>query len=98
MQEVTKLMEEYFRTVTPEQFEKDLIDAGILDCPDEFEFMVQGDPIFFQGQLSISNKLKITEDVIKSQITNTQPVTINMTEVYEPYMSESQYVIPRRVA
>jgi hypothetical protein len=33
MIEVTRLMEEYFKTVTPEQFEKDLIDAGIEECP-----------------------------------------------------------------
>lgn len=35
MDEVTKVMDEYFRTVTPEQFEKDLIEAGINNCPDK---------------------------------------------------------------
>lgn len=35
MKEVHKIMMEYFKTVTPEQFEQDLLDAGILECPDK---------------------------------------------------------------
>lgn len=34
MDEVNKVMEKYFKTVTPEQFEKDLKEAGIENCPD----------------------------------------------------------------
>ena len=35
MNKITKIMDEYFKTVTPEQFEKDLIEAGIENCPDK---------------------------------------------------------------
>jgi len=35
MDKVAKIMDEYFETVTPEQFEKDLIEAGIENCPNK---------------------------------------------------------------
>jgi hypothetical protein len=35
MKDVSKIMGEYFETVTPKQFEKDLEDAGILECPNK---------------------------------------------------------------
>lgn len=35
MQDVSKVMDQYFATVTSEQLEKDLENAGILDCPEK---------------------------------------------------------------
>ncbi len=38
--EVAQIMDEYLNTVSPEQFKKDLEEAGILDCPDTMSFDV----------------------------------------------------------
>lgn len=98
MVEVTKLMEEYFRTVTPEQFEKDLLDAGILQCPDRFEFEVKGDPCVFLSQILFNDRLKV-KDVLTFQTIDTKPITINvLNTAYSPYMNESQYVLSGKVA
>lgn len=35
MNDVSKVMKEYFVTVTPEQLEKDLLEAGIENCPEK---------------------------------------------------------------
>jgi len=37
MDKVSKVMDEYFKTVTPERLERDLIEAGIENCPDKCE-------------------------------------------------------------
>lgn len=98
MIEVSKLMEEYFRTVTSEQFERDSIDAGILECPDKFTFSIQGDSIIFKDQSLISNTLKVT-DVLRYGVNDIHPLTINIGEItYAPYLQASQYLFPRKVA
>ena len=98
MAEVSRLMEEYFKTVTPEQFEKDAIEAGILECPDKFIFEVQGDSVIFNYKPLLSDKL-ITADLFEFQEIDIQTITINVSETsYCPHMNESQYVIPGKVA
>jgi len=37
MDKMAEVMDQYFSTVTDEQCEKDLIEAGILRCPDKME-------------------------------------------------------------
>ena len=98
MIEVSKLMEEYLKTVTPEQFEKDSIEAGILECPDKFTFKIQGDPVIFLDHSLISDTMKET-GVIRFESIDIQPLSINVSKTaYDPYMNESQYIFPRRVA
>jgi hypothetical protein len=41
---MAKIMDEYFDTVTNEQFLMDLIEAGIMDCPDKVEVLVKNEP------------------------------------------------------
>lgn len=49
MEKISQIMDEYFRTVSDEQFEKDLIKAGILRCPDKVTFEIPAETLRYAG-------------------------------------------------